>query len=88
MALTREQFDALRVKGLSVEQIIKFEKPKTFAYRADIEELRTYTLRLLTDDNLREEMGRNAREHAVQNFDYKIISKKMLDIIKEKLELE
>lgn len=74
--------------GFSTKQIIKFEKPKTFAYRADIEELRTYTLRLLTDDNLREEMGRNAREHAVQNFDYKIISKKMLDIIKEKLELE
>jgi hypothetical protein len=26
MALTREQFDALRTKGLSVEQIVKFEK--------------------------------------------------------------
>jgi glycosyltransferase involved in cell wall biosynthesis len=74
--------------GFSSRQIIKFDKPKTFGYRADIEDLRKYTLKLLTDDKLREEMGKNAREHAIKNFDYKITSKKMLDVIKEKLGLE
>ena len=29
MALTREQFDSLRAKGLSVEQIVKFEQGET-----------------------------------------------------------
>ena len=37
---------------------------------------------------LREEMGREGREHAVKNFNYNVIAKKMLDIRKEKLELE
>ncbi|MBU3912651.1 MAG: glycosyltransferase family 4 protein [Nanoarchaeota archaeon] len=73
--------------GFSSKQIIKFNKPKTFGYRADIEDLRKYTLMLLTDEKLRIEMGKAAREHAVQNFDYKVTSKKMLDVIREKLNL-
>jgi len=74
--------------GFNSKQIIKFDKPKTFAYRADIDDLKNYTLKLLTDKKLREEMGKAAREHAVKNFDYKVTSKKMLDIIKEKLDLK
>jgi glycosyltransferase involved in cell wall biosynthesis len=74
--------------GFDEQVKVKFDNPKTFAYRADIEDLRKYTLKLLTDDKLREEMGKKAREHAVKNFDYRVTSKKMLDVIKEKLELE
>jgi len=74
--------------GFSSKQIIKFDKPKTFGYRADVEDLCKYTLKLLKDPKLREEMGKKAREHAVKNFDYKVTSKKMLDMIKEKLNLE
>jgi glycosyltransferase involved in cell wall biosynthesis len=74
--------------GFSSKQIIKFDKPKTFAYRADIEDLRNYTLKLLTDPELCKKMGEEARKHAVNNFDYNVIARKMLDIIKEKLNLE
>jgi len=74
--------------GFDEQKKIKFNELKTFGYRADVEDLRKYTLKLLTDDRLRERMGQRAREHAVNNFDYKITSKKMLDVIKEKLNLE
>ena len=74
--------------GFEEQKKIKFDTPKTFGYRANIEDLRKYTLQLLIDPKLREEMGRAGREHAVNNFDYHVISKKMLDIIKEKLELK
>ena len=73
--------------GYEEKKIIHFPHPKTFAYRADINDLKEYTLKLLGDDELRTRMGRDAREHAVNNFDYKVTSKKMLDIIKEKLGL-
>jgi glycosyltransferase involved in cell wall biosynthesis len=43
---------------------------------------------LLKDEKLRETMGKAGREHAVKNFDYNVIAKKMLDIIKDKLELK
>ncbi|MEM0465374.1 MAG: glycosyltransferase family 4 protein [Candidatus Pacearchaeota archaeon] len=74
--------------GFSTKQIIKFDKPKTFGYRADIEDLKNYTLKLLSDETLCEKMGKAAREHVLKNFDYRITSKKMWDITVEKLELK
>ncbi|MFZ5955264.1 MAG: glycosyltransferase family 4 protein [Nanoarchaeota archaeon] len=74
--------------GFDEEKKIQFEKPKTFAYRADISDLKDFTLKLLTDDKLREEMGKNAREHAVNNFDYRVTSKRMIDVTKKKLGLK
>ncbi len=74
--------------GFEKKEIIKFNEPKTFAYRADINDLKEYILKLLTDSELRERIGKQAREHVVKNFDYRITSKKMLDITKEKLNLD
>jgi len=74
--------------GFDEQKVIKFEKPKTLGYRANVDDLKKYLLKLLTDEELREKMGKAAREYAVKNFDYKVTSKKMLDVIKEKLNLE
>lgn len=74
--------------GFEKQEIIKFKEPKTFAYRADINDLKEYTLKLLTDEDLREKIGKQAREHAVKNFDYRHTSKRMVDITKEKFGLE
>jgi alpha-maltose-1-phosphate synthase len=79
---------ALPHMGFENEHIVKFDSPKTFGYRASVEDLRKHTLKLLTDDLLRNKMGKDAREHAVNTFDYKIISKKMLDITKERFGLD
>jgi hypothetical protein len=50
--------------------------------------LRKYTLMLLQDANLREEMGKAGREHVVKTMDYNVIAKNMLDIIKKRLDLK
>jgi len=74
--------------GFEKKKLIKFDSPKTFAYRADIDELAKYTLKLLTDDSLREKMGKNAREHVAKNLDYKLIAKKIAEITAERLDLK
>jgi glycosyltransferase involved in cell wall biosynthesis len=68
--------------GFEHDHKIVFDEPKTLAYRADIDELADYTLRLLSDDKLREEMGRKAHEHAMANYQYVDVAKKALDHIK------
>ncbi|MFH1501113.1 MAG: glycosyltransferase family 4 protein [archaeon] len=73
--------------GFSTKQIIKFNSPKTFAYRADINDLQEFTLRLLNSESLCKQMGLAGREHVVQNLDYRVTSKKMLEITKQKLGL-
>jgi len=74
--------------GFEADHKIVFDQPKVFAYRASIADLTKYTKQLLTDDKLREEMGKNAYEHALGNYQYKDIAKKALRMIKEGLGLE
>lgn len=83
-----EQEWAYPSMGFKKKQIVKFDSPKTFAYRADVEDLRKHTLKLLTEQDLREKMGKAAREHVVNKFDYRHISQKMINITKEKLNLD
>jgi len=71
--------------GFEENYKIVFDKPKTFAYRANVNQLAEYTLKLLTDDRLREQMGKNAAEHALNHFHYKIITQRMIDLIKENI---
>jgi|SRR3989344_2574142 len=72
--------------GFDKMQRIVFDKPKTFAYRADVDDLAKYLLKLLADDDLRKKMGETSRQHAVKNFDYRKISRDMAKIIESKLD--
>ena len=69
--------------GFEEDHHIKFKEPKTLAYRANVDQLAKYTLKLFKDDNLREQMGKAAAQHALENFHYKITSKRMLDLIEK-----
>jgi len=71
--------------GFEADHKIKFDEPKVFAYRASIDDLAKYTLRLLTDDKLCEEMGKNAHEHAMNNYQYRTVAEKCYKILQEKL---
>ena len=67
--------------GFKEKHQIEFPVPKTFAYRADIDKLAEYTLKLLEDDKLREKMGKDAAEHALKNFHYRVCGKRMKDLL-------
>lgn len=69
--------------GFEDKHKIIFDEPKTFAYRGNIEQLALYTLKLMNDKVLREQMGKNAAEHALKNFNYKVTAKNILDLINE-----
>jgi len=74
--------------GFKQKQIVKFDQPKILAYRADINDLKKYTLKLLTDDELGAKMGKEGRKHVIKNLNYKDTARKMMDITKEKLDLK
>jgi len=66
---------------------IKFDKPKTLAYRADVDDLAKFTLDLLISDGLREKMGMQAAQHVLNNFQYQNLAQKCINILKEKLNI-
>jgi alpha-maltose-1-phosphate synthase len=69
--------------GFQTQHQIEFPVPKTFAYRANIDQLAEYTLKLLESDALCEKMGRAGAQHAYKNFHYKVTSKRMADLIEK-----
>ena len=73
--------------GFEEDHRIEFENPKTFAYRADTDDIAEFLLKLLKDPDLRTKMGARAREHAVSKFEYHKTAKQMADVIKEKFRL-
>ena len=73
--------------GFKRDGRIVFDEPKTFAYRANVQDLADYLLTLLGDEQKRTEMGKAARDHVVKNFHYRDKAANMTQIIKERLHL-
>lgn len=67
--------------GFDEKKLIEFPIPKTFAYKANTDQLTEYSLKLLKDDSLREQMGKAAAEHALKNFHYRDIARRMSELI-------
>jgi len=71
--------------GFEKKHTVQFDIPRTVDYRANIQDIAGYLLTLMEDTKLREEMGRNARDYVVSNFDYRVVAQKFINIIQEKL---
>lgn len=71
--------------GFEGKQKIQFDIPRTVDYRANVQDIAKYMLTLMKDEKLRNEMGKAARKHVVENFDYKIVAKKFIQIIHDRL---
>jgi alpha-maltose-1-phosphate synthase len=69
--------------GFDRKKQIEFPIPKTFAYRANINQLSEFTLKLMQDEQLRIKLGKNASEYALKNFHYKVIAERLVKMLKK-----
>ncbi len=74
--------------GYEDKHCIKFTAPRTVDYRANVQDIAKDLLILMNDKNLREKMGKAGRERVVENFDYRVVAKRFLQIIGDKLGIE
>lgn len=71
--------------GYEDQHRIIFDTPRTVDYRASVHDIAKYLMDLMTDAALREKMGKAGRNRAVENFDYRIVAKRFVQIMDEKL---
>jgi alpha-maltose-1-phosphate synthase len=71
--------------GFEDNHKVKFKVPRTVDYRANVQDIAKYMHTLMKDAELRERMGKAGRERVVANFDYRVVAKKFVGIINEKL---
>lgn len=73
--------------GFEDHHKVVFNSPRTVDYRADVHDIAHYMLTLMNDAPLRQKMGNAGRERVVANFDYRVVAKKFIQIINEKLNI-
>ena len=73
--------------GFEKNHKIVFDEPRTVDYRANVQDIAAHLLNLMQNKTLRETLGKNGRERVVENFDYRVVAKKFLQIIQDKLNM-
>jgi starch synthase len=71
--------------GFEEKHRVFFKKPRTVDYRADVQDIAKYLMILMKDQALREKMGIAAREHVVKNFDYRVVAKRFINLVNDKM---
>ncbi len=71
--------------GDEVGQRIVFKRPRTVDYRASVHDIANYLMELMQNADLRKKMGEAGRKRAVENYDYRIIAKRFVELVSEKL---
>ncbi|MCG6190929.1 glycosyltransferase family 4 protein [Maribellus maritimus] len=71
--------------GFEDQHKVIFKVPRTVDYRANVQDIAKYLLQLMKDAELREKMGKAGRERVVENFDYRVVAKRFVQIINDKL---
>ena len=64
---------------------VHFDEPRTVDYRASIPEIAEHLMTLMTDAPLRKQMGMAGRERVVENFDYRVVAKRFVQLMNDKL---
>ena len=71
--------------GFEDHHKVVFSIPRTVDYRANVQDIAKYLLELMNDAHMRERMGKAGRERVVANFDYRVVAKRFVQIISDKL---
>jgi glycosyltransferase involved in cell wall biosynthesis len=74
--------------GFEDKHKIVFNEPRTVDYRANVQDIAKHLMNLMTNPELREKMGKAGRERVVKNFDYRIVAKRFLQIMEDRLGLK
>ena len=64
---------------------VVFNNPHTVDYRASIPDIANYLMDLMGNTELRRKMGEAGRKRVVENYDYRVVAKKFLQIISKRL---
>jgi starch synthase len=71
--------------GLEKKRKVVFDAPRTIDYRASVDDIAKYLIQLMNDPSLCQKMGKAGRNRVVENFDYRLVAKKFMELVSQKL---
>jgi glycosyltransferase involved in cell wall biosynthesis len=73
--------------GFEEAHKVLFTEPRTVDYRANVQDIASGLLRLMNDPALRDRMGAAGRQRVVERFDYRVVARRFVTLMNEKLGL-
>lgn len=73
--------------GFEENRKVVFDQPRTVDYRADVSDIKDAFVKLMGSADLRTKMGAAGRKRVVENFDYRAVAAKFVDIVNRKLDI-
>lgn len=64
---------------------VVFKSPRTVDYRASVHDIANYLLELMQNAELRTRMGHAGRKRVVEHFDYRVVARKFVEIVRKRL---
>jgi len=77
----------LEEAGSGRQRTVTFSTPRAVSYRAEVEDIRAGLLRLMIEPAYREKLGKAARQRVVEQFDYRRVAERFVQIITGKLNI-
>jgi alpha-maltose-1-phosphate synthase len=74
--------------GIDDSHRIVFPCPRTAEFRASVPDIARHLLTLMEDSGLRRRMGEAGRQHVAGLFDYRVVARRFLKIVSERLEIQ
>jgi len=74
--------------GFKEDHRVVFAGLKTADYRADVQDVARYLLQLMEDADLRRRMGEAGRRRVVERYDYRVIARRFVELVSNRLGLE
>ncbi|HSL86435.1 MAG TPA: glycosyltransferase family 4 protein, partial [Bacteroidales bacterium] len=71
--------------GFEEKHRVVFKVPRAVDYRASVHDIANYLMDLMTDEELCAKMGKAGRKRVVEYFDYRVVAKRFVQIINDKL---
>ncbi|RBL88921.1 glycosyltransferase family 4 protein [Chitinophaga flava] len=71
--------------GFDGRRTVVFDTPRTVDYRASSEDIAAHLGELMVNEDLRLQLGAAGRSRVMQHFDYRVVAKRFLKIVEEKL---
>ena len=73
--------------GHEIGRKVVFKEPRIVDYRASVHDIAKYLMELMTNPELRKKMGEAGRQRVVEKFDYRVVAKRFVEIISQRLEI-
>ena len=74
--------------GYETGHRVTFKHPRIVDYRASIHDIANYMMDLMENPQLRDKMGEAGRKRAIELFDYRVVARKFIQMVNEKIGID